>query len=155
MSQRGCAKKNPPQVTTNKSLGARAKSKTERGGFEPPVPFLTHSISSAAQSAALPPLQITRGQRDQGDLARTLFFARTGVLCENTALRFRAARAELQLHSTCSLFNIKLTKHAARGTNSGESLREVTRQPQRASQPYVLPLPHCWLRSRPHDSDVV
>ncbi len=29
----------------------------ERGGFEPPVPFLRHSISSAAQSAALSPLR--------------------------------------------------------------------------------------------------
>ena len=31
--------------------------KAERGGFEPPVPFLRHSISSAAQSATLPSLR--------------------------------------------------------------------------------------------------
>ena len=34
------------------SLGA------ERGGFEPPVRFPVHSISSAAQSAALSPLRV-------------------------------------------------------------------------------------------------
>ena len=39
---------------------SRAVSQTERGGFEPPVPFLTHSISSAAQSATLSPLQFWR-----------------------------------------------------------------------------------------------
>ena len=33
------------------------KAKAERGGFEPPVPFPAHSISSAAQSATLPPLR--------------------------------------------------------------------------------------------------
>lgn len=33
------------------------KFDAERGGFEPPVPFLRHSISSAAQSAALSPLR--------------------------------------------------------------------------------------------------
>ena len=35
------------------------KNQTERGGFEPPVRLPPHSISSAAQSAALPPLQPT------------------------------------------------------------------------------------------------
>ena len=35
------------------------KYQTERGGFEPPVRLPPHSISSAAQSAALPPLQPT------------------------------------------------------------------------------------------------
>ena len=35
------------------------ENQTERGGFEPPVRLPPHSISSAAQSAALPPLQPT------------------------------------------------------------------------------------------------
>src|SRR5436190_8052918 len=46
--------------------------KAERGGFEPPVPFLVHSISSAAQSAALPPLlvlEITVLLRSSGCMA--------------------------------------------------------------------------------------
>lgn len=34
-------------------------NQAERGGFEPPVPFPRHSISSAAQSATLPPLRRT------------------------------------------------------------------------------------------------
>src|SRR5690606_27662316 len=37
---------------------ATAKHQAERGGFEPPVPFPRHSISSAAQSATLPPLRV-------------------------------------------------------------------------------------------------
>lgn len=39
------------EVASHRSLDA------ERGGFEPPVPFPRHSISSAAQSATLPPLR--------------------------------------------------------------------------------------------------
>lgn len=35
------------------------ENQAERGGFEPPVRLPPHSISSAAQSAALPPLQPT------------------------------------------------------------------------------------------------
>ena len=34
----------------------RLRERAEREGFEPSVPFRGHSISSAAQSAALPPL---------------------------------------------------------------------------------------------------
>ena len=40
-------------------LDKACKNQTERGGFEPPVRLPPHSISSAAQSAALPPLQPT------------------------------------------------------------------------------------------------
>ena len=35
----------------------RKNKRAERGGFEPPVLFPVHSISSAAQSATLPPLR--------------------------------------------------------------------------------------------------
>lgn len=40
-------------------LDKAGENQTERGGFEPPVRLPPHSISSAAQSAALPPLQPT------------------------------------------------------------------------------------------------
>ena len=46
-------------------------SGAERGGFEPPVPFPVHSISSAAQSATLPPLRACRiGLNDVRDAAQ-------------------------------------------------------------------------------------
>ena len=38
-------------------FAGRSLLNAERGGFEPPVPFPVHSISSAAQSATLSPLR--------------------------------------------------------------------------------------------------
>ena len=48
---------NAPQVPFSSKLAEPVSSQAERGGFEPPVRFPGHSISSAAQSAALPPLR--------------------------------------------------------------------------------------------------
>lgn len=47
----------PSQTMMRQAFSSADKIQAERGGFEPPVPFLRHSISSAAQSATLPPLR--------------------------------------------------------------------------------------------------
>ena len=65
-----CAAKNPVDLNrdVSRSNAWAMKLQTERGGFEPPVPFLIHSISSAAQSATLPPLQILQACKPEGTI---------------------------------------------------------------------------------------
>lgn len=65
-----CAAKNPVDLNRvlSRSNAWALKLQTERGGFEPPVPFLIHSISSAAQSATLPPLQILQACKPEGTI---------------------------------------------------------------------------------------
>ena len=52
------------EVALNKAFRDVEKAKTERGGFEPPVRLPPHSISSAAQSAALSPLRLYLNPRN-------------------------------------------------------------------------------------------
>jgi hypothetical protein len=52
------------EVALNKAFRIREKCKAERGGFEPPVRLPPHSISSAAQSAALSPLRLYLNPRN-------------------------------------------------------------------------------------------
>ena len=60
----GCEYGHVGQQTAEKQEPANAGSfDTEREGFEPSVDFRLHSISSAAQSTTLPPLQRSRRKK--------------------------------------------------------------------------------------------
>gem|GEM_PF-3442677 len=72
--------------------------KAERGGFEPPVPFRVHSISSAAQSAALSPLQIVAPQR----LAMHSEFP-GGAVDTRLTPSLHAKAQDMNIHSTAAI----------------------------------------------------
>ncbi len=55
----GTQKSNGSQTTYSQEVTSHCSLYAERGGFEPPVPLPGHSISSAAQSATLPPLRVS------------------------------------------------------------------------------------------------
>ncbi len=63
----GAQKKDGSQTPYFQVVASHRSLDAERGGFEPPVPFPGHSISSAAQSATLPPLRLscTRNEATQ------------------------------------------------------------------------------------------
>ncbi len=78
-TSRGANKTAGSQVAAMQQLAILGSYQAERGGFEPPVPFRRHSISSAAQSATLSSLR-NRSRSLRLTARRDRFFSRRACL---------------------------------------------------------------------------